>query len=191
MASPMSRVPALPPRSLVRCLPSVTILSIAACIRLAAAVAFGSPCLRPRTGSGIGGEAAQGFEQQADGSGSADGGAGAAQLVAEENRVQASGGGHDRAIQGPQSLRGCAVEWKRKIAEIAPVVRQVGAGDEDGAVVQQPAQGLCGGSELPGGETADVKWHERGVGNEGLQKGYLDLHGMVAGGRLGYGVEWR
>src|ERR1035441_4719504 len=56
------------------------------------------------------GEAAQGFEQQADGSGSADGSAGAAQFVAEENRVQTSGGGQDRAIQGPQSLRGCTVE---------------------------------------------------------------------------------
>src|ERR1019366_7185076 len=137
------------------------------------------------------GESVQVFEQQADGSGSADGGAGAAQFVAEENRVQASGGGQDGAIQGPQSLRGGAVEWKRKILEIAPVVRQIGAGDEDCAIVEQPAQGLGGGNALPGGEVADVKRHERGGGNESLQEGYLDLHGMVAGGRLGYGVEGR
>src|ERR1039457_4091029 len=63
------------------------------------------------------GEAVQGFEQQADGSGSADGSAGAAQLVAEENRVETSGGGQDRAIQGPQPLRVGAVAGKRKIAE--------------------------------------------------------------------------
>src|ERR1019366_3453296 len=137
------------------------------------------------------GESVQVFEQQADGSGAADGGAGAAQFVSEENRVQASGGGQDGAIQGPQPLRGGAVEGKGKIPEIAPVVGQVGAGDEDGAAVQQPAQGLGGGGALSGGEVADVKRHERGGGNESLQKGYLDLHGMVAGGRLGHGVEWR
>ena len=140
---------------------------------------------------GLGGEATQNFEQQAYGSGSADGGAGAAQFVSEENRVQASGGGQGRAIQGAQFVRGGVVERKRKIPEIAPVVGQVGAGDEDRAGVHQPAQGLRGGGELAAGEVADVERHQRGGGNESLQEGYLDLHGMVAGGRLGYGVEWR
>src|ERR1017187_7526952 len=62
----------------------------------------------PRDGAGrvvierfleyLSGESAQGFEQQLNRSGPADGGAGAAQFVTEESRVQATGGGKHGAI---------------------------------------------------------------------------------------------
>ena len=48
IASPISCVLAVPPRSRVSFLPSAITFVTAACMRSAAAVAFGSLCLRPR-----------------------------------------------------------------------------------------------------------------------------------------------
>src|ERR1035438_6104322 len=75
----------------------------------------------------LAGESAQGFEQQLNRSCPADGGAGAAQFVTEESRVQATGGGKHGAIEGAQSLRGRPVAGERKVLETAPIVGQAGA----------------------------------------------------------------
>ncbi len=113
-------------------------------------------------------EAAQGFEQEAYGFGSADGGAGAVQLVDKEGRVEAAGGGNHSAIQGSQFLRGGCVEFERDVPEIGAIVREVGTGDQDRVGVDQSAQGVRGGAPLLTGEAADVQRYESGMRHESL-----------------------
>jgi len=79
-------------------------------------------------------------------------------------RVQTAGGVDDGEVQPLQANSSVGIQPERHVVELAAVVRQVGAGQENTSGVSDARESLCGGFPVLRAQAADVEREHPGSG---------------------------